>query len=135
MLSDTTSSEPLKVLVVDDNETMLTRIKAILSPAHHVVGAATDGAAALAAARLLRPDVIVLDISMRGMSGLDVARCLRLAGSNAAIVFCTVHDEDDVVQAAQAAGGMGYVVKPRIVSDLLVAVREARAGRPFVSPH
>ena len=130
----TTSSELVRVLLVDDNEAMLARAAAVLAPGCVVVGAAKDGPAALRAAMSLQPHVIVLDISMHGMSGLDVATGLREASSTAALVFLTVHDEDEFVQAAKAAGGLGYVVKPRLASDLMHAVREARAGRPFVSP-
>jgi DNA-binding NarL/FixJ family response regulator len=93
-----------------------------------------DGFTALEAARTLKPDVIVLDISMPGMNGLEVASRLREAGSTAAVVFLTVHNDEDFILAAKAAGAIGYVVKPRLFSDLTVAVQEARAGRPFVSP-
>ena len=71
---------------------------------------------------------------MPGMNGLEVARHLRTTGSTAAVVFLTVHDEEEFVDAAKAAGAIGYVVKPRLASDLMLAVREARAGRTFVSP-
>jgi DNA-binding NarL/FixJ family response regulator len=134
MLSSTTSSELVRVLLVDDNEAMLARAAAVLTHECEVVGAAKDGRAALKAAELLHPDVIVLDISMPGMTGLEVAMCLRRAGSTAAVVFLTVHDEEEFVRAARAAGGLGYVVKPRLASDLMIAVREARAGHSFVSP-
>jgi len=70
---------------------------------------------------------------MPGMTGLEVATRLRTSGSRAAVVFLTVHNEDDLMLAARAAGGIGYVLKPRLASDLTVAVREARHGRPFVS--
>jgi DNA-binding NarL/FixJ family response regulator len=134
MPSSTTSSERPRVLLVDDNEAMLTRAAAALTPGCVVVGAVKDGPAALAAARELQPDVIVLDISMPGMNGLELASRLRGAGSTAALVFLTVHREEEFVLAAQEAGAIGYVVKPRLVSDLMVAVRDARAGCPFVSP-
>ena len=75
----------------------------------------------------------MLDISMPGMSGLEVAARLRRSGSRAALVFLTVHDEEEFVLAARAAGGRGYVVKGRLVSDLLAAVRQVRAGGSFVS--
>ena len=71
---------------------------------------------------------------MPGMNGLELASRLRSAGSTAALVFLTVHNEEEFVLAAQAAGAIGYVVKPRLVSDLMVAVREARSGCRFVSP-
>jgi DNA-binding NarL/FixJ family response regulator len=134
MPSSTTLSEPARVLLVDDNEAMLTRAAAALKYCCLVVGSVKDSRKALEAALTLKPDVIVLDISMPGMSGLEVASRLRDAGSNAALVFLTVHDEEDIILAAKAAGAIGYVVKPRLGSDLTLAVQEARAGRPFVSP-
>ena len=133
MPSSTTSSELARVLIVDDNEAILARASAMLSTACLVVGTAKEGRTALDSAAALQPDVIVLDISMPDMSGLEVAAALRAAGSTAAVVFLTVHDEPDFVEAAQSAGALGYVVKPRLASDLLRAVREAREGRMFVS--
>ena len=126
-------SDQARVLLVDDNEGMLTRAAAVLSSGCEVVGAVKDGPSALKAADALHPDVIVLDISMPGMSGFDVALRLRQAHSSAALVFLTVHDDEEFVHRAQAVGGNGYVVKPRLSTDLVRAVREARAGRPFVS--
>jgi DNA-binding NarL/FixJ family response regulator len=133
MPSSTTLSELLRVLLVDDNEAMLTRAAAALASCCEIVGRTRDGRSALAAARALRPDVIVLDISMPGMSGLEVAESLRAAGSTAALVFLTVHQEEEFILAARAVGAIGYVVKPRLCSDLPFAVQEASAGRPFVS--
>jgi DNA-binding NarL/FixJ family response regulator len=124
----------MRILLVDDNEEMLIRAEAVLTAPCEVVGFARDGGAALAAARSLHPDVIVLDISMPGMNGLELAARLRESGSTAAVVFLTVHHEQEFVTAARAAGGIGYVVKPRLASDLMLAVREALAGREFVSP-
>jgi two-component system, NarL family, invasion response regulator UvrY len=134
MPSSTTSSEPVRVLLVDDNEAMLARAAEVLTPRCVVVGAAKDGPTGIQAALALRPDVIVLDVSMPGMSGLEVALWLRKAHSTAAVVFLSVHDEEAFVLAARVAGGIGYVAKPRLASDLIIAVEEALAGRPFVSP-
>jgi DNA-binding NarL/FixJ family response regulator len=125
--------EYARVLLVDDNQGMLARATAALSSNCEVVGAVTDGPSALRAADALHPDVIVLDISMPGMTGFDVAARLQEAGSTAAVVFLTVHDDEDFVLKARSVGGLGYVVKPRLASDLPRAVRDARAGRPFVS--
>jgi DNA-binding NarL/FixJ family response regulator len=133
MPSSTTSSDLARVLLVDDNEEMQARCAAVLTPACEIVAAVQDGPSALDAAINLQPDVIVLDISMPGMTGLEVASRLRRTGSRAAVVFLTVHDEDEVILAAQAAGGLGYVLKRRLASDLMHAVEEAVAGRPFVS--
>ena len=133
MPSSTTSSEPARVLLVDDNEAMLARAAMALTPGCLVVGRVKDGRSALEAAAKLQPDVIVLDISMTGMTGFEVAARLRGTGSTAAVVFLTVHDDKEFIAAAKAAGGLGYVVKPRLAADLMYAVREARAGRSFVS--
>ena len=138
MPSSTTSSERAsqvaRVLLVDDNEAILVRVSAVLSTGCAIVGTVKNGPAALKAARTLHPDVIVLDISMPGMTGLEVATCLRKEGSTAAFVFLTVHDDEEFILAAKAAGGIGYVFKSRLASDVLLAVREAWAGRPFLSP-
>ena len=139
MQSSTTSSdsrpgpglEQPRVLLVDDNQAMLARAAAALGTTCVIVGQVQDGDHALMAAATLQPDVIVLDISMPGMSGLEVAARLRIAGSRAAIVFLTVHNDTEVVEAALAAGGSGYVIKARLASDLVLAVREARARRTF----
>ena len=125
--------EPTRVLLVDDSDSMLARAAAVLAPGCEVVGAVQNGPAALEADKKLRPQVIVLDISMPGMTGLEVAANLRQRGSTAAVVFLTVHDDQDFVLAARQAGGTGYVVKRRLASDLLFAVQEARAGRSFES--
>jgi len=134
MLSSTTLSERARVLLVDDNEGMLARAASALSPDYEIIGSVKSGQAALKAAIALQPDAIVMDISMPGMNGLEAAANLRAAGSTSALVFLTVHDEEDFITAARAVGAIGYVVKPRLASDLSVAVREALAGRPFVSP-
>lgn len=135
MSSDSASSDrSTRVLLVDDNESILARVRDVLTPACVVVGAVTDGLSAVTAATTLCPDVIVLDISMPGISGLQVASTLRAQGSTAAIVFLTVHDDAQFVEAAMQSGGTGYVVKQRLCTDLLQAVDEARAGRAFVSP-
>ena len=134
MQSSTTSSETPRILLVDDNEAMLARSAAVLSPYCIVVGTARNGRVALEAARTLQPDVIVLDISMPGMSGIELASRLRAGGSKAALVFLTVHDDEELILAARDVGGIGYVVKPRLGADLVRAVQEARAGRPFLSP-
>ena len=133
MLSSTTSSDRPRVLVVDDNEEMLSRASAVLKSGCVIVGAVKDGPAALKAALTLRPDVIVLDIGMAGMNGFEIAARLRESGSTAEVVFFTVHADEEFIAAARAVGGIGYVVKPRLAADLLPAVREAKAHRPFVS--
>jgi PAS domain S-box-containing protein len=127
--AQTTATGAPKVLLVDDNDAMLARASDVLTPACAVAGKVRTGAAALEAAEILRPDVIVLDISMPDMTGFEVAARLRQTGSTAAIVFLTVHDDDEYLQAARAAGAVGYIAKSRLASDLLPAVHEARTRR------
>jgi len=133
MQSGTTLSEHPRVLLVDDNVDMLDTAAAALSSGFEIVGAVKDGRTALEAADRLQPDVIVLDISMPGMGGLEVAKRLKVAGSTAAVVFLTIHDDEEVVRAAKDAGGLGYVLKPRLVSELPQATLEASEGRRFIS--
>jgi DNA-binding NarL/FixJ family response regulator len=82
----------------------------------------------------LHPDVVVLDISMPGMNGFDVAAGLGRAGSRAAIVFLSVYGEKEFVKAANLVGAAGYVLKPWLGADLPTAVLAASAGERFVSP-
>ena len=123
-----------RILLVDDNEAMLMRAAAVLKTSCTIVGTAMNGRAGIDAAATLQPDVIVLDVSMPGMNGLEVAASLREAGSTAALIFFTVHHAQEWVAAALAAGALGYVTKQRLSTDLEHAVREAHAGRRFVSP-
>ena len=134
MKSTLGSSGPPRVLLVDDNDDILARARAVLAPTCVVVGTAKDGPSALRAAEALRPDVIVLDISLQEMTGFEVAAKLRHLGSPTALVFLTLHADEDFVVKARAVGAIGYVVKPRLVSDLMLAVAEAHVGRGFVSP-
>ena len=87
---------------------MLERAAAVLAPYCVIVGAVQDGLAALHAAATLQPDVIVLDIELPDMDGLEVAGRLGLVGSKAAVVFLTLHEEAAMVEAATAAGGLGW---------------------------
>ncbi len=124
----------IRVILADDHEAMLDRIAKLLITECDVVGTATDGRQALEAARDLKPDVMVLDISMPVMNGIETARRLREAGAKTRIIFLTVHDDPDYAREALETGALGYVIKPRIASDLMAAINEVYAGRTFVSP-
>ncbi len=124
----------IRVRLADDHEAMLERVAGLLKTECDVVGTATDGQQALEAARDLKPDVLVIDISMPVMNGIETAHHLKEAGVEVRIVFLTVHDDPDFARAALEAGALGYVIKPRIASDLVAAIREAYAGRLFLSP-
>src|SRR4030095_13036126 len=104
-------SEYPRVLLVDDNADMLNSVASVLASRCQIVGAVKDGRPAIEAAGTLKPDVIVLDISMPGMGGFEVANRLKAAGSKAAVVFLTIHDDEEFVRAAREVGGLGYVLK------------------------
>lgn len=127
-------SKRARALLADDHAAILDRAAQALSRDCEIVGTVSNGIDALEAAGRLLPDVIVLDISMPGMTGLEVATRLRETGNVAVIVFLTVHEDQEFVDAARATGAAGYVVKSRLSSDLSKAVAEALAGRQFVSP-
>ncbi len=124
----------IRVLLADDHEAMLERAAGLLSAECDVVGTVTDGRQALAAARELKPDVLVLDISMPVMNGIETAYRLKEAGETARVVFLTVHDDGEFAREALAAGALGYVIKQRMASDLVAAIKEVHRGRSFVSP-
>src|SRR5262245_55769304 len=106
----------------------------MLSAEFDVVSAVGDGQSALDAAALFNPDLLVLDISMPGLTGLEIAARLARIGNTTPIVILTVHDDAVFLEAARNAGVLGYVLKSHMATDLLPAMREALAGRSFVSP-
>ena len=117
------------MLLADDNSPMLARAIAILGRSCEIVGTATNGSLAVEMAAALHPDVVVLDISMPGRNGLEVAAALRERGVAAAIVFVSAHDDPEFVEVAMSAGGLAYVLKPRLSTDLPGAVIAASEGR------
>lgn len=123
-----------RVLLADDQGAFLAVTARLLEPQYEVVKTVDNGQALLDEAARLEPDVVVLDISMPVLEGIEAARRMRAAGSPAKIVVLTVHEDPDYVRAALAAGAQGYVVKGRMATDLLLALSEALAGKSFVSP-
>ena len=122
-----------RVVLADDLPPVLTAVTRLLEDSFEIVGKASDGLHALEAIMTLDPDMAVLDISMPGMSGIEVARELRSRGARAKVVFLTVHEDADILATCLAAGGLGYVVKVLMEADLIPAINEALANREFVS--
>ena len=120
-----------RVLLVDDLPEIIEYCKQILKADHDIVGTATNGARAIAAVAEFVPDVIVLDISMPGMTGIEVAHQLRNSGCQAVIVFLSADDE--MLTAGLEAGGSAYVSKRLADPCLPVAIAEGLAGRQFVA--
>ena|SRR5215510_4167689 len=124
----------VSVLLADDHGDFLSTVARHLEPHYEVVGTVGDGQALLDEAVRLTPDVIVADISMPVLNGIDAARRLRATGSRARIVFLTVQADPDYVSAALGVGALGYVLKSELASDLLPCLKDAVGGRSFVSP-
>jgi two-component system response regulator NreC len=122
-----------RVLVADDIASVLNAVAGLLRGSFEVVGMVSDGRAALEESLKLEPDLVVLDISMPEMTGIEVARALKKHHSKAQIVFLTVHKDPDILATSLAAGGLGYVLKVRMDTDLIPAMNEALAGHVFVS--
>ncbi len=122
-----------RVVLADDLTQVLSAATNLLHESFEIVGIASDGMSALETIVALDPDVAVLDISMPGMSGIEVAREMRNRGVRAKIVFLTVHEDTDILATCIAAGGLGYVVKVLMETDLIPAMNEALEGREFVS--
>jgi len=123
----------MRVVVADDQPRMLEVVAELLGKSFDVVDSVPDGRAALEATLKLEPDLVVLDISMPGMSGIEVARNLRKNASKAKVVFLTIHEDAQILANCLAAGALGYVVKELADSDLIPAMNAALAGRLFVS--
>jgi DNA-binding NarL/FixJ family response regulator len=119
---------------VDDHPAVLRQTIQLLPERFEVVETSQDGLELQAAARNLQPDIIVLDITLPALSGVELARRLRSAGCQARIVFLTVHSDPDYAWEAFNVGASGYVIKPRLASDLVPALDAALAGKRFVSP-
>ena len=123
-----------RVLLADDHRAMLERVKGLLDPEFEVVGAVDNGQALVDAAKELSPDLLVVDISMPVLNGIDAVRQIRKSGSSARVIFLTVHADSDMVSACLDAGALGFVVKSRLASDLIPAIQVALANHTFVSP-
>jgi DNA-binding NarL/FixJ family response regulator len=106
---------------------------ALLSPHFDVVGTAADGAALVSKAHSLSPDVVVTDISMPILNGIEAMRKIRESWSKAQFVILTVHREKEFVDACMDAGALGYVQKYRMNQDLMPAILAALAGQTYVS--
>jgi DNA-binding NarL/FixJ family response regulator len=123
-----------RVLLADNNAVVLDRVGVLLRPSFEVVGAVTNGQELFYAGMSFAPDVIVADITMPVLGGIEAAQQLRDAGSRARFVFLTIHNEDEFVDACMAQGAFGYVVKLHMKTDLIPAIKAALLGRTFISP-
>jgi len=125
---------PVRVLVVDDNLLFLQAEIDLLTEEFDVVGSVSNGHSVLSAASELNPDVIVLDVSLGDMTGFEVARRLKSAGTTARIIFLTIHEGKEFVEAAMKLGAAAYVVKSQAAHDLPKAIVAAHQGKTYYPP-
>jgi DNA-binding NarL/FixJ family response regulator len=123
-----------KVLLADDHRMLLDGLSSLLQPLFDVVGIVSDGHELVAAAIRLDPDVIVLDISMSSLNGIDAARRLQNERCRAKLVFLTTHREVTYATRALEAGANGFVLKHSAASELVTAIHEALEGRTYITP-
>lgn len=122
-----------RVVLADDHPMMLEGLRKLLEPSCEVVGRVTDGRALLAAVERLRPDLVVADISMPDMDGLEATRRLRAAHPGVRVLILSIHTEHSWVSAAFEAGASGYLTKTSAPEEIERAVRDVLEGRLFVS--
>ncbi|HEX6043284.1 MAG TPA: response regulator transcription factor [Pyrinomonadaceae bacterium] len=124
----------LRVLVAEDHAAVRLSVIRLLSKRYDVVAAVNDGRALLDAVSTMHPDVLVVDLSLPVITGIEAASILKKMDCASKIVFLTVHNDPDFVRAAQDAGALGYVLKQQMTNDLPEAIEKAFAGEQFTSP-
>lgn len=125
--------ERARILLADDHKEMRDRVVRMLERDFEMLEPVVDGLALLEAALRLKPDVCLVDISMPGVNGVEAATRLKERGSASKLIFLTIHEDPDFLVAALKAGASGYVVKPRMASDLRAAIKGVLAGRTYIS--
>jgi|SRR5882672_1745594 DNA-binding NarL/FixJ family response regulator len=126
---------PIRVLLVDDHDVARRGIRSVLSSDSNldVISEAADGEEAVKQAEELRPAIILLDITLPGISGIQAARRIRVASPDSRIIFLSQHDSIQIAKDALSVGAHGYVVKSDAGRDLLAAIKAVYEGRTFVS--
>jgi DNA-binding NarL/FixJ family response regulator len=124
----------LRVLVADDQPAVLQAVRRLLEPELEVVGEAYDGLALLTAARRTRPDIIVADITMPRLGGIEAVRRVKRTLRDVRVVFLTMHADPVYAAAAFKAGGSAFVLKSSAGDELLPAIHAVMRGRRFVTP-
>ena len=133
-MRDRSTKKTTRVLLAEDHAIVIEGLRRVLQSGFEIVGEVADGRALVAAVEKLRPDVIIADISMPLLNGIEAARQIRKIDPKAKIIFLTMHP--DVTYAAEAllAGGSGYVLKSAAGSRILEAIREVMSGRTYITP-
>ena len=122
-----------RLLLADDHTILVEGLRALLAPEFEVVATAGDGRAVLEAAQKYQPDIILLDISMPGLNGIEAARRLKQSNPEAKLIILTMHGDLSFVRAAFEAGASGYVSKQSAATELVTALHEVDGGRRYIS--
>ena len=123
-----------RVLLADDHLLVAEALKSLLTPEFDLVGVVEDGRALLAAAETLRPDVIVADVTMPRLNGIDALVQLRQSGDHVPVVFLTMHRDVRFARRALEAGASGFVLKHSASVELIAALRAALEGKIYITP-
>ena len=123
-----------RVLLADDHRMLTDALKRVLEPRCEVVGTVDDGRALVEAAGKLQPDVVVLDIAMPRLNGLDAARQLKAKAPTAKLIFMTMHNDPYLVEEAFRAGGSAFLLKEAAAAELTDALEEVLRGGSYVTP-
>jgi DNA-binding NarL/FixJ family response regulator len=123
-----------RVLIADDHKIVVEGLKKLLSSEFDVIGAVGDGRELLVASEKLRPDVIVADISMPNLNGIEAVRQIKKLHEEVKVVFLTMHPDVTYAASAFKAGASGYVLKHSAPDELVTAIREALQGRTYITP-
>jgi DNA-binding NarL/FixJ family response regulator len=123
-----------RVLLADDHKIVLDGLKSLLEPEFELVGTVGDGRALVSAVEQLHPDVIVVDISMPLLNGIEAVRQIKKLDKQVKVIFLTMHPDVTYAIRAFEAGASGYVLKHSASSELLTAIHEAIKGRTYVTP-
>jgi DNA-binding NarL/FixJ family response regulator len=125
--------ERIRVVVADDNAPFLQKLGSLLASEFDVVATAGDGKLALDLIRQHKPDLVVLDIQMPELNGIEVTRELAIFAQSTPVVICSVETDPEIVEAALQAGALAYVVKARMETDLMLAVKSVLQKQVFLS--
>jgi DNA-binding NarL/FixJ family response regulator len=124
----------LKVLLADDHTIVVEGLQSLLKDHFDLVGTVTDGQQLVDAAKKLRPDVIVTDMSMPVLSGLDALRQLKAAGVDAKVIFLTMHADAKIATEVLRAGASGFLLKQSAGDELITAIEDVLQGRTYLTP-
>jgi DNA-binding NarL/FixJ family response regulator len=130
------NANPIKVFLVDDHQVLLDGLVRLIHnhPSMKVVGTARDGRAALREIPALRPDVVLMDISMPNLNGIEATRIISQSSPETKILILSMHDNDEFLRRVLKAGASGYLLKDATADELFLAIEEAHQGNSYLSP-